>query len=105
LAATGTQEVAYLSTTDTTSRKEKISYFLLELPRHKRQSAYTKSTGKLWDYLNELHTGARIRTCPTENRLIQIYIAIPDFNIVTAIRIGTYPGLVMNWCALATEIR
>jgi hypothetical protein len=40
----------------------------------------------------------------TENWLIQVYLAIPDFDIVAAIRIGAYPSLVVNCCPLATEI-
>jgi len=39
-----------------------------------------------------------------ENWLIQVYLTIPDFDIVAAIRIGAHPSLVVNWCPLATEI-
>ena len=46
-------------------------------------------------------TGAR----STENRLIQIYVAIPDFDIIATIRIGAHPSLVMNRRSLATKIR
>jgi len=52
-----------------------------------------------------LHARARARTCPAKNRLVQIYITIPDLKVVTAIRIGTYPSFVVNRRSLATEIR
>jgi len=39
-----------------------------------------------------------------ENWLIQVYLTIPDFDIVATIRIGAHPSLVVNCCPLATEI-
>jgi len=38
--------------------------------------------------------------CPTENRLIQVYLSIPDFYIVATIRIAAYPSFVVNRCSL-----
>jgi len=43
--------------------------------------------------------------CAAENRLIQVYLTIPDLEIVTTVRIGAYPGFVVNRCPLTTEIR
>lgn len=43
--------------------------------------------------------------CSAENGFIYVYLAIPDLDIVAAVRIGTYPSLVMNRCSLATEVR
>jgi len=39
-----------------------------------------------------------------EYRLIQVYITIPDFKVVATIRIGAYPGLVVNCCPLTAKI-
>jgi len=39
-----------------------------------------------------------------ENRLIQIYVAIPDFQVEPAFRISAYPGFIMYRCPLASEI-
>ena len=41
----------------------------------------------------------------TKNRLIKVYFAIPDLHIVSTIRTGTYPGLVVNRCSLTTKVR
>jgi hypothetical protein len=41
----------------------------------------------------------------TKNRLIKVYFAIPDFQIVSAIRTGTHPSLVVNRCPLTTKVR
>jgi hypothetical protein len=43
--------------------------------------------------------------CSTENGLIQVYFTIPDLYIVSTIRMGAYPGLVLNWCPLTTKVR
>jgi len=40
----------------------------------------------------------------TKNGLVQVYFAIPDFDIVAAIRISADPGFVLNWCTLTTEV-
>jgi len=40
-----------------------------------------------------------------ENGFIYVYLTIPDFDVVAAIGIGTYPSFVMNWCSLTTEVR
>jgi hypothetical protein len=39
------------------------------------------------------------------NRFININIAIPDFQIESAFRIGANPGFVLNCSSLAAEIR
>jgi hypothetical protein len=39
------------------------------------------------------------------NGFIKIDITIPDFKVETAIRVGADPGLVVNSCPLAAEIR
>jgi len=41
----------------------------------------------------------------TKNRLIEVYFAVPDFQIVSAIRTGTHPGLVVNRRPLTTKVR
>lgn len=41
---------------------------------------------------------------PAENWLVQIYLAIPDFEVVATIRIGAYPCFIVDCCSLATEI-
>jgi hypothetical protein len=38
------------------------------------------------------------------NRLVDVNIAIPDFQVKAAVRVGANPGLVMNVRALAAEI-
>jgi len=43
--------------------------------------------------------------CPTHNGFINIDIAIPDFQVEAAIRIGTDPCFIMNSCPLTTEVR
>ena len=43
--------------------------------------------------------------CPIKNRLIEVYFTIPDFYIVTTIRIGTHPGFVVNRRPLTTKVR
>lgn len=58
--------------------------------------------GKL---LNGLQARTRTRSRPTKDRLIQIHIAISDFNVVATIRIGANPSLVVNGCSLTTKIR
>jgi hypothetical protein len=50
-------------------------------------------------------TGAGIMKCPADNGFININIAIPDFQVETAIRIGANPGFVMNGCPLAAKVR
>jgi len=37
-------------------------------------------------------------------RLVDVKVAIPDFDVVAALRIGADPGLVVNSCALAAKI-
>ena len=41
----------------------------------------------------------------TKNRLIEVYFAVPDFQIVSTIRTGTHPGLVVNRRPLTTKVR
>jgi hypothetical protein len=41
----------------------------------------------------------------TDNRFVNIDITVPDFQVEPAIRVGAYPGLVVNGCALTAEIR
>src|SRR4030043_955300 len=41
----------------------------------------------------------------TKNRLIKVYFAVPDLHIVSTIRTGTHPGLVVNRRPLTTEVR
>jgi len=43
--------------------------------------------------------------CPTHNGFIDIDIAIPDFQVVAAIRIGANPCFVVNSCPLIAKIR
>jgi hypothetical protein len=43
--------------------------------------------------------------CSTHNGFINIDIAIPDFQVKAAIRIGANPCFVKNACSLAAEIR
>jgi len=43
--------------------------------------------------------------CPTHNGFINIDIAIPDFQVEAAIRIGADPCFIMNSCPLTTEVR
>jgi len=40
-----------------------------------------------------------------KNRLIEVYLTVPDLYVVTAVRTGTHPGLVVNRCALTAEVR
>lgn len=40
-----------------------------------------------------------------KNRLIKVYFAVPDLHIVSTIRTGTHPGLVVNRCPLTTKVR
>jgi len=42
---------------------------------------------------------------PTHNGFINIDIAIPDFQVKTAIRIGANPCFVVNSCPLTTKVR
>lgn len=42
---------------------------------------------------------------PVQNRLVYIDIAVPDFEVEATIRVGTDPRLIMDCCALATEVR
>jgi hypothetical protein len=42
--------------------------------------------------------------CAAENRLIQIYVAIPDFQVEAAFRISAHPGFIMYRCTLASKI-
>jgi hypothetical protein len=39
------------------------------------------------------------------DRFIDIDITVPDFQVKAAVRVGTYPCLIENRCALASEIR
>ena len=43
--------------------------------------------------------------CPTHNGFINIDIAIPDFQVETAVRIGTDPCFIMNCCPLTAKVR
>jgi hypothetical protein len=64
-------------------------------------------------YLNEAHPLLRSvfsawcagMKFSTKNRLIKVYFTIPDLHIVSTIRTGTHPGLVVNRCTLTTEVR
>jgi hypothetical protein len=40
----------------------------------------------------------------TKNRLIKVYFAIPDLHIVSTIRTGTHPSLVVNRRPLTTKV-
>jgi hypothetical protein len=42
--------------------------------------------------------------CPTHNGFVNIDVAIPDFKVEAAIRIGTNPGFVVNRRPLTAEI-
>lgn len=39
-----------------------------------------------------------------ENGFVYVYLAIPDFYVIAAIGIGTYPRFVVNCCSLPTEV-
>ena len=39
------------------------------------------------------------------NRFVNIDITVTDLKVETTIRIGAYPGFVLNGCALTAEIR
>jgi len=64
-------------------------------------------------YLNEAHPLLRSvfsawcagMKFSTKNRLIKVYFTIPDLYIVSTIRTGTHPGLVVNRCPLTTKVR
>lgn len=43
--------------------------------------------------------------CPAHNGFVNIDIAIPDFQVEAAIRIGTNPGFVVNSRPLTAKIR
>jgi hypothetical protein len=43
--------------------------------------------------------------CSTKNGLIEVYFTVPDFYIVTAIRMGAHPGLVLNRRPLTAKVR
>jgi hypothetical protein len=43
--------------------------------------------------------------CAAHNWLIDINIAVPDFQIETALWVCANPGFIVNCCPLATEIR
>jgi len=43
--------------------------------------------------------------CPTHDGLIEINIAIPDFQVVAAIRIGANPCFIVDRCPLIAKIR
>ncbi len=40
-----------------------------------------------------------------KNRLVEIYLTVPDLQIKPAVGIGTHPCLVVNRCTLASEVR
>lgn len=42
--------------------------------------------------------------CSAENGLVYVYLAIPDFDVIAAVRVGTYPSFVVNRCSLTTEV-
>ncbi len=99
VAAAGTNKIADLSTTNAIAREEKIDDFTciaFDWQRCKR-SIYLENgvLGLPWPYG---------MVDAAQNWLIQIYIAIPDLQIETAIRIGTYPSLVLDCCALAAKV-
>jgi hypothetical protein len=48
---------------------------------------------------------ARAGIRPTGNGLVNVHITIPDFKVVTTLRIGANPSLVMNRCPLTAKIR
>ena len=39
------------------------------------------------------------------DRLVQVHIAIADLYVESAIGVATYPGLVVDWRPLASEVR
>jgi hypothetical protein len=43
-------------------------------------------------------------TGTAEDRFVQIYIAVPDFQVKSAFRIGANPGFIMYSCPLAAKI-
>lgn len=43
--------------------------------------------------------------CSTGYGLVKAYVAIPDFDVKTAIRIGAYPRLIVYRCSMATVVR
>ena len=49
--------------------------------------------------------GADAMERTTDNGFVNIDITVPDFQVVTAIRIGANPCFVMNSCPLITKIR
>jgi len=43
--------------------------------------------------------------CAAHNGFVNIYVAIPDFQVESTIRISANPSLVMNGCPLTAKIR
>jgi hypothetical protein len=43
--------------------------------------------------------------CPADNGFVDVHIAVPDFQVETAIRIGANPSLVMNRRPLTAKVR
>jgi hypothetical protein len=42
--------------------------------------------------------------CSTTYRLVHIHVAVADFDIEPARRVGTHPGFISDWSPLAAEI-
>ena len=43
--------------------------------------------------------------CPTDYGFVKVYIAVPDFDVETAIRIGAHPRLIVYCRSLTTVVR
>jgi hypothetical protein len=54
--------------------------------------------------LSLLCVPAQSMACAAEDRLVQIDIAVPDFQVEPAFRICANPGFIMYRCPLAAEI-
>jgi len=43
--------------------------------------------------------------CPAHNGFVNIDVAVPDFKVETAIRIGANPCFIVDSCSLTAKIR
>jgi hypothetical protein len=66
------------------------------------QSIYLKEAHPL---LRSVFSACAGMKFSTKDRLVEVYFTIPDLYVVSTIRTGTHPGLVVNRCPLTTKVR
>ena len=95
------EEGSLLAAANTPARKEEVQDPSAGLGPKQRQAHGPKG----WPFSVKGLSGAGSVDGPAHNGLVYVDVPIADFDIEPAIGVGAYPGLIVDGCPLATEVR